>query len=382
MPTTSAILQPFWLKPGYINESHRVYAANKLEKRSVAENADDANESGDTSQSNGDNESVDFLESSQSSGKPKVSRTGPVTRDEIANEAATMLYKRLTSVLHRSRVAAKVQLFHDIMYVFTSWSHHGSSVDQSTLKISWETTSPPSNNNFDDIPRTRVNRAQDRHSSLAQEVNDTDLHNIEKLEALVSAHAEMSLKVQHDVTVNGSSRRVMYRLNIIEVACRALSSYTTLQSAAKAKDILCVDRRSLKGVMTLAIGLRRLLERAIADHTSTGTIPWRNNNNPGGKRGRPKCRSTKSTDSADVPVTQYKFKDINGLSIDQLLPPPSKQKELLGQMILNLTAEEFDAKLQTVGHSSTLANDDTASPVSGTDGNQIAANESQGVFGF
>ena len=76
-------------------------------------------------------------DSSTSNGKQKVSRTGPLTQEEIATEAAAMVYRIITSTLSRSRQASKLQLYNDVLHLFVSWSAQESKVDQKTLRINW-----------------------------------------------------------------------------------------------------------------------------------------------------------------------------------------------------------------------------------------------------
>ena len=137
VPSSSAMVQPFWLKPGYISGDHCLSASKKLEKRKGSDVDDDSQSNCDLSQTNDDTESTEVPDSTNSSGK-KVSRSGPLTREEIATEAACMLYRKFTPLLNRCRAASRVQLFHDVMYIFTNWSLHNASVDQRTLQVAWE----------------------------------------------------------------------------------------------------------------------------------------------------------------------------------------------------------------------------------------------------
>ena len=75
---------------------------------------------------------------------------------------------------------------------------------------------------------------------------------------------------------------------MIEVACRLIASYVTLESAAQAKDILISDKRCFKPIVVIALGLRRLIQKAIDDLTKAAThVPWPNNQSTEGKRGLP-----------------------------------------------------------------------------------------------
>ena len=82
-------------------------------------------------------------------------------------------------------------------------------------------------------------------------------------------------------------------------------------------------------------------------------------------------------------VETYWFGYINGLSIDQLLPPPSKQKELLNSVILNLTEEEFEARMVTTfTESERMLPSNLGVEVHSSNDTRIEVDESQGVFGF
>lgn len=180
-PNAMAMLQPFWLHPGYVMDVHCINAAKKLENRGGAEGSEDGNPNGELSQANADSEYIVTQDSSQSTGKQKLSRSGPLTRDEIANAAAVMVYRRITSVLHRARAATKVQLFHDLTYLFTSWSHHGASSEQETIIIRWETERVPNAHYLEDLSHMKVISAQQRLQSLGHTTCDVDLQNMEQL---------------------------------------------------------------------------------------------------------------------------------------------------------------------------------------------------------
>lgn len=228
-PSLAAMKQPHYLKPGYILETHLVSAANKQEMWPRNDLADESNGSPD-SQPCGENESTDMLDSSQSSGKPK--RSGSITKDEIATEAASMVYRIITSVLYRARNASKTQLFHDIGYLFTGWKQHTAPVSQNHLKIYWEKQKSLEIDYIEDLPRTKLVHPNERHLHMNTDRDKIDLDNVTHLETLICNHPELSLIIEHAVMVNGSERRLRCRINLVEVVCRFLASYCTLQSAA------------------------------------------------------------------------------------------------------------------------------------------------------
>ena len=378
-PSVTAMRQPFWLQPGYVSSDHCTAVANKQEKRACAEVVDDVS-AGSSSQANGDSDSVGPQDSTHSSGKPKPNRTGPLTQDEIATEAAAMVYRIITSTLYRSRVASKIQLFHDVMYLFIGWEQHGVSVDQSTMTAHWEEQRIVGVNYADDLPISKVMRPHEHRSNSTNGVEQADLDNVAYLETLISKHPELSLVIEHDVIVDGNTERLCDRVNLIEVVCRSLAAYSTLQSAAKGKDILCTDKQSFKAIVVLALGVRKLLEKPIEDLIAEGEVPWKHNCNTKGKRGR-RARTRANSNPNLSQQGQYQFDTFTGVSMEQLHPPPSKQKELLNQMILNLTPEEFNAKMY-VPNRRDAVNENLGIAVFANRDSRIAADESQCVFDF
>lgn len=114
-PSLIALLQPIWLKYGYVGSDNCISAARKQERSVVTDTVDESQSSiiDQGSQVHTETDSMGANDSSQSSGKQKVSRSGPITKDEISTEAATMVYKIITSLLQKSRYASKIQLYHD-----------------------------------------------------------------------------------------------------------------------------------------------------------------------------------------------------------------------------------------------------------------------------
>ena len=380
--SVSAMLQPFWLQPGYVLSEHCTLVAKKQEKRGGTEVIDDSQQVGESSQTNVESDCTDIPESSNSSGKQKAARTGPLTQDEIASEAALMVYKVITSILTRSRYASRIQLFHDLMYIFVGWDQHGAPVDQKTLSVQWEIPLTTRDVDYvDSIPKTKVVRPQDHCLNLGQELDKADLDNCVHLETLISKHPELSLIIEHDVIVDGNVELLRYRVNLIEVVCRSLAAYTTLESAAKGKDVLRADRQCLKGIVVLSLALRKLMEKAVLDLNNQREVPWRSNLCVKGKRGRPK-RSTTTSPLPTSAARRYKFDVVNGISLETLFTAPSKQKEALNQMILNLTAEEFAAK--SINRNGRVRRNrfNGADDMSGNQAGRIVADETQGVFKF
>ena len=78
--------------------------------------------------------------------------------------------------------------------------------------------------------------------------------------------------------------------------------------------------------------------------------------------------------------TRYQFPEVDGFSINELLPPPSKQQELLSNMLLTLTRAEFNSKneSQNILDPNVDESYDRNEKTQGV----IEANEGNGVFGF
>ena len=193
--------------------------------RCTSDISDDTSGSGETLHKLGDNESSDTTDQgmgndSSQSGTRKPNRIGPLTRNEIANESASMLYRITTSMLSRSRNASKLQIFHDLSYLFVSWSNHGCQVDQKSLSIAWEAPFTEDVDYIDCVARTKVLRHYEKRAMKRRELDQMDLDNISHLEVLISEHPELSLVIEHGVMVNGAVTRLRFRMSLIEVAFR------------------------------------------------------------------------------------------------------------------------------------------------------------------
>ncbi len=111
-------------------------------------------------------------------------------------------------------------------------------------------------------------------------------------------------------------------------------------------------------------------------------VPWATNVCESKRRGRPRGSGTKIIDTAESSDNQnYKFEDVCGISLDQLQAPPSKQKEILNNMLLHLTEEEFNARDLTSNGFNDLNQTGPTSYLQ-SDVVPIEADETQGVFGF
>ena len=275
------ISQPFWLKPGYIRTDHCLLAASKFEKNNLTD--------GDN-QSMADSNCTETNNSAAYNGKGKVTRTGPICRDEIALEASSLLYKIITSVLHRSRQTSKMELFQSLLYLFCSWSQYDAPVSQETMQLNWEESSHPNPKFMDNLPVTKMPQLERGLRLNAIDVQKMDLDNLKLLEGLITDHPELSLLVEHDVLVEGTVRTLKYRISMLEVASKFFASFISNEMHAKVKDALSSDKNVLKLVFVLAYGLRALIDKPIQDLVSQNCVPWANTIAVKKRRGRPKKR--------------------------------------------------------------------------------------------
>ena len=130
------------------------------------------------------------------------------------------------------------------------------------------------------------------------------------------------------------------------------------------------------------------MEKAVDDLSLSTDVPWENNACTKGRLGRPKRTSTAAQQTSNVQSSldrsnRYTFETVDGMSLDQILPPPSKQRELLNQMVLNLTEEEYRSRTLSDTNSNSAqvhgSNDNDARDLNN---DRIKPNESEGVFRF
>lgn len=334
------ISQPFWLKPRFVRIEHCHSALIKSERRQGAESTDN-------SQVNGESFEVEPIDSSQSSARSKVNpRSGPITNEEIATEASYMVAKIITGILYKCRPSSKLELFNNVLYLFTGWAQHDISIDQNSLQLKWLKPASHDVDYMERIPTVRTVKLAELGKFPDSGRQQLDLNNMKRLESFIGKHPELTLVVEHDVNVCDKPRRLHRRISLIETITKLISSYCTLESNSKLRETLGIHKYCLKTVVVMALGLRKLMEKAVQDLNSKSLVLWSGNSGyvgTKGKRGRPK-KSTTADSNAPTNLPTYKFETVNGLSVDGLLPSVSKQKVNLGQMILSLTEEEYSVK--------------------------------------
>lgn len=337
------IIQPRWLKVGYITTEHCEEAASKAEHRTTE------NRTGDEASSwasTGDSESIQGSQVNatqevntkvgpQSSSRSKQSKKVPITNDLIAVEAASMVYRIITNVLHKGRDSCKVQMYHEMLYLFSGWSQFGSCVSQSSLHLKWFQQSSESVQYLNSVPLMKEIKPQERIPSRMLSNDSIDNENVKRLSQIISEHPEMSIVVHHDVKVKGTAMRLRYHINMLEVASKVVGSYGTLVTNSQSKDVLSVDQGSLKVIIVIALALRKLVDCTLKDIKDGEQVPWARNSTLSQKPGQK---------GQDEVINQYTFPEVDGISLNHFQPPRSKQKEILGPMILNLKQEEYEMK--------------------------------------
>lgn len=341
---SSKAVRPAWLEPDYINQLHCETAAARAERRGTDEPGNDRV----------DTESSLTREFSQNSnlteernprsnegaafrGKSHKNRQNTHNiKDIIAVEAAGLVYKAITNVLHKARDATKIQLFHEGLYVFTGWSQYSSKVQQSSLKLSWledQAHVISRINHFPSMTELHVLEKYNYCRLKADNVNETNMKN---LRTFLKEHPEMFLVVEHDVVVSGKTRNLRYYVNVIEVVAKLLASFTSVGTNGQTEDILNAHKASLKVVIVMSIGLRALINRTMQDRNSDGTVMWMDLVMEGQK--------TSSTSPLSSSTSDYSLPKVDGVSLEHFQPPRSKQKEIIGPLLLTLKEAEYFEK--------------------------------------
>lgn len=352
----SKIVQPSWLAGGYITVEHCGEAAMKAESRRVDDMTNSSTlyahtESENVSENQSSVLSEEHARKGVASSRQKVQKSTTITPYMISCEAAGMVYKVITNILHRGRDACKIQLFHELLYPFSSWSQFNAPVSQTSLRLEWQAAEPRIAEMSANSPTMEEVRPLDRFQNNQLTLNETDRNNLGSMERFLRKHQGMNLVVEHNVKVSGETRNLRTSFNLIAVAAELITSFCTLENNSKPEAVLGYHRDSLKVIVTVSFALRRLLSPCVDDANSGRTVPWAEGVRLKNKRGRKKkvCSATTiaaCTENSDV--GGYSFPLVDGLSIEEFLPPPSKQKDVLGPMLLTLREEEFLSK-NTIG---------------------------------
>ena len=205
--TESRLVQPPWLRPGYITKQHCKKVKLMKERRG-----------------SGDKPNKKVSEKMQAN--PDF-----ISNDDMAVHAVTKMYSLLTSQLHKCRDALKITFFDEVGYVFTNWSNLDSAVDQSTLRIWWDSTEQK-NIRFDEIPTSKICSYAERKKQICEDDDSrvVNMFNQNCFQKSIDADLSFRLWVEHTVQIrddnDNHSRRIRRMIDLPVVACNMISSYT------------------------------------------------------------------------------------------------------------------------------------------------------------
>ena len=381
--------QPRWLKTGFITASHCEDAAIKLESRRKDEpssqrtSVQNANSSTTTTTTNVSEEQEQRGQRvTQSGSKRGKSKKGTKTlRNVIATEATEQVYKIITSHLHKARDCYKLQLFHDLSYVFIGWSEHQKVIDQGSLRLNWMQDESEYADYSRNIPLMETVRMQDRYNEESMETEDIHIANMKKITNFIDEHPEMTLVITHDVVVDGSIRKLRYFTSVIEVVCRFIGAFCSLDSNSQAKEILSVHSEGFHVLVSISRTIRDIIDQTIRDVNPDKSVKWSGCVSVK-KRGGKGSKATAPTPPEDACTNTYKYPSVNGLSMEIFLPPPSKRKDALESMLLTLKQGEFERKHRSNDSDKVTTGDSTEVEPDRclADGVPIFVDERQGVY--
>lgn len=380
----SKVMRPPWIAPGYINLLHCENAAARAENRSGEDSFNDKPESESSflqELSQVSNHSEDPSRKATSN-RLKSQKSTCSMKDFIAVEAAGLVYKAITNVLHKSRDATKIQLFHEGLYVFTGWSQYHAKVEQSSLRLKWQQEQSQIFQSTKTFPVMSELHVLERFNYCRLKSDDVNEVNMCTLRTFMKEHPEMFLIVEHDVIVSGKVRSLRYYVNIIEVVAKLLASYTSTGTNGKTEDILNVHTDSLKVIVIMSIALRGIIQRTMEETNRDGTVMWLDL-----VTGAPKTPTSAPSSSS---TSHYMLPKVNGVSLENLQPPRSKQNEIIGPLLLTLKEAEYNEKNRGFTLTSGATFDDFATEdphrnggdLPGDDNHAIEANNSLSVFRF
>lgn len=273
--------------------------------------------------------------------KEKGSKDGTVTRDVIALSAASMVYSLITSVLHKARDACRLQIFHDLFYVFSTWSQFKSKISQNTLKVSWYERASGGFDLSRGVPEVSEVRVQDRLYGNS-EVEDVSGENCRLLVELMKQHPEMCLVVEHEVTVKGikTPKPLRYFVNLIEVVSKMLGAFSCVESNCSPEEILSVDKDALKVVYVISTALRNIIDETLKTVKANEPVPWVSK-----KKKADKNQHVQVEDNTG----EFTFPLVQSLSVENFMPAWSRQRDHLVSMLLTLKQPEYKVKHRPTG---------------------------------
>lgn len=294
--------------------------------------------------------------------KPAQASSKDTRSDEdkkLGAAAAYLLYSRFTKVLSSARTTSKISFFEEVGYLFVDWRALGASADQGTLKLSWRNPHMSVKyENIDSVPETSQQYNSDKTGGSEDESMATiNRRNKQVLQQLMADCEDMVIRVEHEVCIRkhaktsgekGASsgtakvensspdsasesirsqdsgvtaefdkREYMVRdINLIDIGCRLVSSYTSQSQYASSAPFLSSSRNALKCVYAVSLFLRRLLDKVIISL---------------GKNG---FNERKLMEDINV----------NGINLKSLLPTPSSQKSGVHTKTVHMFQHVFNAR--------------------------------------
>lgn len=286
------IIQPKWLKKGFMSPSHVTEAAEIVEcgGRSYK------------------------MKKSPGRGTRVPGQSTMPSSDEIAVHGALRLFRLVTTTFHSARENMKVTFFEELGYLLLPWNLHGVTIDQSSLLFTW-LDNGNSSISYRDVPLCHMKDAHAKKKNAVLARN------------FLKNHKHLILNVRHDVrirkggpnskAVSGVPKQLKRSVHLVFVATRMLASFAGAGDVTRLEDILSFDENSMKCCYGLALALRDVVNI---------------------------CKDTLVDDIALAEKDAYDPASNNtlGLSLQSLLPTPTNQERLLTKRCLLMTVAQFN----------------------------------------
>ena len=375
----SKIQQPKWLAPNFICREHCDEAAARIEKRTKDDRTDNGVElSTDGSLSNSSIEDGAKKPSRNQQNRMKQQKGTEISKSDVALEAAGMVYRLITNILHRCRDTAKLQLFHDLSYLFTGWGNGRgtSAIDQKSLTMKWKQIASRDVDYVETVSYTRQAKIQDRYNMNKFEFEDINSDNVKVLRHFMRDHPEMCLVVEQDVSLAGRIKRITCHIHITEFVCKLIAAFSVINSNSSSVQAMCIDRSALKVAAVISIAIRNIIDRTLKDVDYDGASRWANM-----KTGKTKSATSKQQID-ETSADGYIFPEIDGISMDTLQPSNSGQKDTLWPMCLHLKESEYHMKHEGLEGIAGRQRQDGETNEQSCTGRRIEADGSNAVFRF
>ena len=297
---------------------------------------------------------------------PKEEAAMEGSDSEFAIETCVGIYQRCTQKLKAARTCAKAGFFDDVGYLFVNWKTYGCHSDQSSMRIRWRDNNQRSHNiSLVDIPDTIL-----RYTSGQESVNDEDQlaainrKNKSMLLDLMDKCPDMDLQIEHEVYIRKHAKKsskksesavvddgdnyqesdqsmsesmsdsvksfdqgldetdfdrkdtLVRNISLIDISCRLLSCYSSQLLHATPASFLCSSSESLRSIFAVATVLKKLFEKVIHSYKTHGIDE----------------------------VKLLDEKNVNGLTLRQLMPAPARQKSGLRTRCVHMFQPLFASK--------------------------------------